>query len=318
MRFYLFAAMLATSLPVLHGGESKSVPAVVRPEYVVGPGDNLIISVSGLKDLEQMIRVSNSGRIHMPHVGVLSVADLTAQQIEAKIADRLRTKHLVKDPSVQVRISEYRAHPVYILGEVMQPGQFMMKGDMYLVDLIALTAGINELASPVGYLYRRKASQAADINIVGAPVTEADEAIPINFEQLYDGSKPELNVKLQAGDVFYVPERPEQLFFVAGDVMKPGVFSIKRGEELLVSQAIARAGGPSRTAKLGKGMLVRQDENGREDMPVDFKSILMGSKPDIVVKPNDIIFIPGSGAKTLGYGLLGIIPGLAQGAFVVR
>lgn len=94
--------------------------------------------------------------------------------------------------------------------------------------------------------------------------------------------------------------------------MSPGAYAMPDEQVLLVSQAMALAGGPIRTAKMNKGVLVRYDGTGRrEELQVNFSDILKGRKPDFAIKPDDIIFIPGSTIKSIGYGLLGIIPSVA-------
>ena len=63
---------------------------------------------------------------------------------------------------------------------------------------------------------------------------------------------------------------------------------------------------------MSAGVLVHFNPDGtREEIKVDFKAILEGRHPDVSVRPNDIVFIPGSAGKTIGYGLLGAIPGMA-------
>ena len=62
-----------------------------------------------------------------------------------------------------------------------------------------------------------------------------------------------------------------------------------------------------RTANSDKSMIIRYDDEGvRHEVAFDFKKMLMGKEPDLFVDPRDIIFVPGSTAKTLGFGLLGI------------
>jgi len=306
----LAASVAGASQDPGHPVTGQVAPATV--EYLIGPGDLLSIAVNGVNQIQQTTRVSNSGRIHVPYLGIMKVAGLTVSQLQAEIAGMLRARQLVVDPWVTVRIEQYRAQPVYVLGEVMTPGQFVIKDEMYLVDLISLAAGFNEVASPIGYLYRRK-PDAGPLPEGEAPT---DEAITIDFRALNEGTRPELNVRLRGGDVLYVPQRQKQFFFVVGDVVKPGVYEIRADEpSLLLSQALSKAGGPLRTAKMGSGLLVRVDRAGaRQELSADFKAILQGRKPDLAVEPNDIIFIPGSTAKTLGYGMLGAIPNLAYGA----
>ncbi len=297
-------------------------PAGTEPGYRIGPGDLLSIAVSNIKQFEQTVRVSNTGKIHVPFLGVIKVADRTPSGLERHLAERLRTEGLVKDPWVGVSIQQYRAQPVYILGEVMDPGQFVIRDEMYLIDLITLAGGFNDVATPVGYLYRRRSDGAAATNGTNggaADASAADEAVEIDFRALNEGNRPDLNVKLRGGDVLYVPQRRKEHFFVVGDVNQPGAYEFPDPPTLLSSQAIAKAGGPMRTAKLAKAIVVRFDESGRRlEMPVDIKAVFEGRKPEVSIQPNDIIFVPGSTAKTLAYGLLGAVPLAVERGATVR
>jgi polysaccharide biosynthesis/export protein len=330
------AATLLAALAVLvfsaatHAGQPNTAGSPATPagaiDYRIGPGDLLAVSVFGADAFEHRSRVSNSGRIHVPFVGAMHVAEMTVRQLEAELAERLRAMELVRDPWVSVRIEQYRARPVYVLGEVMNPGQYMIKDEMRVVDLITLAIGLNEVASDVGYLYRRK-PVPPDSDVPGAMGSDpsgqvaavTDEAIPIDLDALMTGTRPELNFLLQAGDVLYVPEGRKEHFFVIGDVRRPGVFELSRDQSLSLTQAIVAAGGPLRTAKTSRAMVVRVDESGtREELRIDFKALLQGRRPDLPVQPNDIIFIPGSSAKSLGYGLLTLVPGIATRTLVYR
>jgi len=295
--------------------EQTQPKEALMEDYRVGPGDSLSIVVFDASQFDQTIRISNSGKIHVPFLGILRVSDMTPVEIQSEIAGRLKERDLVKDPYVQVNVSEHRAHPVYILGEVMQPGQYLIRNDMNMIDLISLSSGFAETASPIGYLYRRIINNSENLDKNASTGSVPEEAIEINFQPLFDGTRPELNMKLRGGDVLYVPQRSMDYIFVVGDVVGSGAVEIPFGEKMLATQAIAKAGGPTRTSKLSKGMLMRYDNEGkRQELAVDFKAILNGKKPDIPLVAEDIIFIPGSQAKSVAYGLLNILPGIAQTA----
>ena len=117
------------------------------------------------------------------------------------------------------------------------PGQFVIKKEMYLTDLIALAQGFNEVASPVGYLYRRH----PDAGNLPAGEAQPDDAIAIDFKALNEGRNPELNYRLRGGDVLHVPQAPKRNFYVVGDVRRAGAFKID-GDNLLASQALSLAG----------------------------------------------------------------------------
>lgn len=292
-------------------------------DYRIGPADVLAISILGLSEFttndtpSRIIHVSNSGKIHVPYLGVLTVTDMTTAQLESALARKLQEQDLVKEPQVQVRVAEYRGHNVYILGEVMMPGQYLLRETMYLTDLISLGMGFNEVASQHVYLYRHSLSppkaQPPDSNNEVIPgQTSLDDAIKINIKELFAGTHPELNLQLQGGDILYCPQQRQESFYIVGDINKPGAMQIPSDGQLLCSQAVSMAGGPTRTAKMSRSILLRYDEAGvRQELAVDFDAILRGKRPDFAVQPNDIIFVPGSKAKTLGYGLLGVIPTIA-------
>jgi polysaccharide export outer membrane protein len=122
-----------------------------------------------------------------------------------------------------------------------------------------------------------------------------------------------LNVRLQGGDVLYVPRRRQQNFYVIGDVINPGPYTLPRRGTITAAQAVIYAGGTLPTAKSGKGFLMRHDSLGvRQATPVDFKAIVAGKQPDFQMQADDIIFIPNSAVKTIGVGLLNMVPTLIQ------
>jgi polysaccharide biosynthesis/export protein len=289
-------------------------------DYSLGEGDTLkikIIGKDGLDESLQSLTISNSGEITLPYLGAIQVAGLSAAQLEEKIASLYAEKQLLKQAEVLVYVTDYKAKPFFITGEVDNPGEYIMSQELTLMEGILMAGGIDPGADSFAYLHRRKspdgpsvqlahAAQSPDIGEPGVEVTKID------LRPLKLGGVPKPDILLKKGDVLVIPKRKDMRFYVVGDVKGAGAQEIPPPVEraILVSQAIAQAGGPSRTAKLSKGLLIRYNErNGsREEKTVDFAAILKGKQPDFEIRPNDIIFIPGSNAKTLGYGLLGMVP----------
>lgn len=295
----------------------------ISTDYVLGPGDELKIEVVGQDALTfalQSVKISNSGQIMIPLAGVVQAADLTASQLEAAISSRLKEQRLLKDPEVLVFISDYQAKPIYIVGEVDNPGEYIMSQQLTLMEAILMAGGIDYTADRFGYLHRRISAEVANQHPGGvllSPQTAkpGTEVIKVDLEPLKNGGVLQPDIPLRAGDVFAIPKRPIRQFYAIGDFRSPGGHEIPAPAErqLRISQAIAQAGGPNQTAKLSKGMLVRYDEHGRRvERKIDFAAIVKGQKQDLPVQPNDIIFLPGSTIKTLEYGLLGALPGVAQ------
>jgi polysaccharide export outer membrane protein len=289
----------------------------ITPEYRIGPGDLLTIKIVGIENMDQEIRVSGSGKISIPYLGILDAADLTAAQLEDKISKLLVEAKLVKEPEVLVFISEYRAKPIYILGEVDQAGEIIMTQEMYLMDAILMAGGLDYTASDHAFLHRRKLDapplSAHELKNAPGQARPSDiEVIDVNLRPIKEGGIVEPNPLLRKGDVLFIPEKKVHFYYIIGDVGHTGVFTLPDHGQLMVSRALASAGGPLRTAKVSEGLLVRYDANGaREQKKVDFQAILDGKAPDFAVQPQDLIFIPGSQFKTWGYAMLGFVPRLA-------
>lgn len=305
-------------------------------EYHLGNGDLIEVSVFGVENFKQQVRVNSSGGVTLPYVGTIPVAGLTATQVEEKMRSLLDGKY-IKNPQVSVFVVEYRSQPVFVLGAVMRPGQYQITSSLQLVDAIALAGGLNtETAAGHALIQRRGRIQpaatqsgrpldgqaaavtAASTSGPGAPAPgNPQETVRINLHDLLENGQMDLNVPIYGGDVVQIPEKQLERFYVIGDVNRPGAYELPTEDKIFVTQALAWAGGPLRTAKKSKGVLVRYDEKGgRQEMAVNVDDIMKGKKADITVMPNDVIFLPGSTVKSIGYGLLGVLPGTASSALV--
>lgn len=302
---------------ILTLGATLELRAESREEedlYTLAPGDRIFVNVFGVSDFDVESYVSNSGRVHIPHVGVMSVLGETTRSLASKVAKELIDRGLLSDPVVRINVTEYGARPVYALGEVMTPGQFMITEKMFLTDLIGQANGFNDVASTIGYLYRRKITDnrvAPEAETSDDYKAGPDEVITVDLEKLYAGEEP--NIQLQGGDLFYVPERRIEYFYVIGDVNRPGRFEIPRSGSVFSVQALGMAGGPTKTAKLGKSTLVTRTTDGSVNFrSVNLEEIFKGKvEEDFTLQAGQIIYVPGSTTKSLGYGLLNAIPGMA-------
>jgi polysaccharide export outer membrane protein len=299
--------------------------AVVSKDYEMGAGDVIDIDVYGAPELSQVARslqIPNSGVITLPMVGEVQAAGLTAEAMEQNIAARLKDKGLVERPEVLVTVVEYKAKPVYVIGEVDNPGQYIMSQPWTLTEAILVAGGLDMTAGRFGYLHRRLASDGAT---PAPPRASADPSVAapgyevtrVDLRQMKTGGILDPDPVLKAGDTLVVPAAKIEMAFVIGDVYRPGGVVLPESGTVPVSRALAVAG-PTRTSKASDGILVRYEPTGaRKELPVDFQAILQGRLPDFDIQPNDVIFVPGSNAKTLGYGLLTSIPQIVQNAAVI-
>ncbi|RPJ59985.1 MAG: hypothetical protein EHM23_12040 [Acidobacteria bacterium] len=288
-------------------------------DYRLGAGDLITVDVFGIEGFGRNLRISSTGTVTLPYVGVVKAAGLTTAELEQELSKTLDGR-FIKNPQVSVFVVEYRSQSVFILGAVQRPGQYQITSPLRLIDAIGLAGGLNlEAADNFAIVQRKGATSGPQENATAAgqnteqivpAVGQKTESVRVNLKDLLENGNMDLNVQIAGGDVVQVPERQIARYYVVGDVNRPGAYELPQEQNMFVSQALAEAGGPMRTAKTSKAVLVRWDDKGqRQEFPVDVADIMKGKKPDLPLQANDVLFLPGSTAKSIGYGLLGVIPG---------
>lgn len=150
------------------------------PDYRLGAGDRVKVTVFGQAELSGEFGVDGRGFLSLPLIQDVKVAGLSAREVERAIANKLRPDFL-KNPRVSVEVINYR--PIYILGEVRTPGSVAYVSGMTVINAVALAGG---------YTYRAKKS--------GLRIVRASDA---------SGKKQRAReeTRVYPGDVIEVPER---------------------------------------------------------------------------------------------------------------
>ncbi len=116
-------------------------------EYRIGPQDLLTISVFGVPELNQDVRVNTGGNISLPLVGSIQAGGKTIQGLEQDIATRLSANYL-QSPQVTVFIKEFTSQRVTVEGAVKKSGIFPITGRTSLLQVIATAGGLDDLGDP--------------------------------------------------------------------------------------------------------------------------------------------------------------------------
>jgi polysaccharide biosynthesis/export protein len=292
--------------------------AVKGPQdYQLGSEDLLEIGVFGQKDLQRLVRVNGKGEITMPLLGPVKVAGLTPQKLERRLEELYGAQYL-RNPQVSVFVKEYRHERVALTGALKKPGFYEIIGPRTLLEMLATAQGLDEKAGDRVQIIRAKGAKKGmpDSNLAGVsrPFTPDSETIVIDLKQLASTGKP--NLVIQPGDVINVPFAG--LAYVLGSVNKPGSVPVK--SNLTVSQAIAVAGSPvAGLAKPQNTTILRMDDQGQPVViPINLNAIMAKEEPDVVLKEQDVVFVPESvvrrflmdfrqlvgGGMSVGYSIL--------------
>jgi polysaccharide export outer membrane protein len=150
------------------------------PEYKLGPGDKVRITVYGEPTLSGEFLVSTAGKISFPMVGEIDANGLTTREITTKIATKLSDGYIL-NPQVSSEVLTYR--PFYILGEVNKPGEYPYTSDLTVIKAVATAQGFTYRANSRKFFIRH----AGDVE---------------EHEYPLDG-----NVYVQPGDTIRIIER---------------------------------------------------------------------------------------------------------------
>ncbi len=116
-----------------------------RP-YLVGPFDELTISVFGIADLSaQEVQVDAAGNVSFPLVGSIPVAGKTPGEVEAELERRL-TENFIRNPQVSVNLTKTVSQVITIDGQVTKPGLYPVVGKLTLMQAVATAQGTTEFA----------------------------------------------------------------------------------------------------------------------------------------------------------------------------
>jgi polysaccharide export outer membrane protein len=116
------------------------------PDYRIGVGDVLEVTVFGVDELGKTVRVTPRGEIGLPLIGKILTVGKTSAEVEAEVAEKLVATYL-QAPQVSVFVKESVTAPITVSGAVKSPGSYPTAGQTTLLRAIALGGGIDELAN---------------------------------------------------------------------------------------------------------------------------------------------------------------------------
>ena len=291
---YLYALIgvcLLGLLGVPQGARAQTAPAAGQDQtggavtdakissLLIGPGDEVDVTVYGAPDLSGHTRVGSNGDISLPLVGRIRIAGLSSDQAQQAIGDQLREKHIVKDPQVSVFVKEYTNSEISVAGEVAKPGVFSVLGPHRLLDVLEAAGGLTDKASDTITISHRGTDQLSTVHLSNDPAQMA-----------------RANIELQPGDTVVVPKAG--IVYVLGEVNRPGGYALNSNGGVTLLQVLAAAGGTTQLASLSGTKMVRRTPSGLKEIPVPMKDLLHAKAADFSMQPGDIVYVPSSRVKS--------------------
>jgi polysaccharide biosynthesis/export protein len=274
------------------------MPNPIRPEYVLGPDDQLIIRAPQVAEInDRPFRIDSSGFVDLPIVGRMRVGGLTVQAFEAELTNRLR--EFVRDPQVFITLAQYRNEPVFVVGTFKAPGIYPLQGRRTLIEMLSTVGGTLPNASRRIKITRRSEYSPIPLPNATADPEKKTSTVEINLDSLTQNINPEEDIVLQPYDIIS-SERAERVY-ITGAVARSVGIEMGERNSISVAQAVTEAGGFVVNAQTDKVRLLRQisGTDRRAEIIIDAQKVLTGRASDFPLQPNDVLYVPLDSSKAI-------------------
>lgn len=227
----------------LFQGPHEAVPPddiAASSDYVLGPGDNIIVSLWGQVENEYTLTVDREGRVFVPQAGEMVAWGRTLAEFRQQIQTKLSAIYTSFDLSVS--LGKIRAIRIYLTGEVSRPGAFTVSSLTSLFNALYLAGGPNRNGSMREIRLMRNGKKAAEVDL---------------YRFLLEGDNTS-DIRLESGDAIFVPVAGPRVA-IRGRIRRPAIYELK-GEQT-ARQVLALAGNATPEAYLNRVMLERVSGN---------------------------------------------------------
>ena len=256
----------------------------VDENYRLGPGDRLMLILTGDVEVAHAIDVTREGFIVIPQVGQIQVANLTLAQLQDVLFSRLGRVYsgVRRGPGAtthfSVSLARLRTIQVYVTGDVTRPGSYRVASTGTAMTALYAARGPTDNGGLRQIQIRRGGKLVSALDV---------------YDYLLQGDASN-DVRLESGDVVFVPVHGARIR-VVGEVTRPATYEIKPGESL--ADVIRAAGGFTAEASRRRVQIERivpaeqRVAGGRDRVVIDISSVTTNAEDagPVKMEPGDVV-----------------------------
>jgi polysaccharide biosynthesis/export protein len=276
-------------LDVFRGATSQFQPNVAGPvdaNYRLGPGDRLVLILTGDVEASYDLPVTREGFIVIPQVGQIFVANLTLGELDRVLYARLSRVYSGVRANNQgttrfsVSVARLRSNQVYVVGDVRRPGSYMVSSAGTALTALYAAGGPTINGSMRTVQVRRGGMSVDTLDV---------------YDYLVRGDASH-DARLQTGDVLFVPVHGPRVR-IFGEIARPATYEMVAGETL--ADLLRNAGGFEATASRQRILIERilppaeRTATGRDRVTIDVASAALTSStgPAIPLQDGDVVHV---------------------------
>ncbi len=251
--------------------ENSFAPVVDIPiprNYILGPGDELQLSIFGKENQSYTVIVSRDGALNIPQLGMISVAGLSFDEVKRQLHQRIKKQFI----GVQSHISmgALRSIRIYVMGDVVRAGSYTVSSLSTMTNALFASGGVTELGSLRNIQLKRNGRLVSNFDL---------------YDLLLNGDT-RADQRLQPGDVIFVPP-VGTMVTVQGAVLRPAIYELKGKQS--INDLLFFAGKTLPTAYMQSSYIERIDTNNiRQLISLDLSDLHVLS---LSVKAGDTIVV---------------------------
>lgn len=245
---------------------SPILNAAAPPDYVVGPGDGLIVHAwNKLVDDNFAVEVNREGKINISKLGELYIWGLKFKDVEKLIEKEI--SKIYSECKVSVTLGKIRSIDVFVVGEVVTPGTYTISALSTVLNALMIAGG----PTPTGTLRKIQLKRPG----------EEPKVIDL-YSFLLSGDRND-DLRLNSQDTIFVPVVGDTVG-IAGNVKRPGIYEMVKPVD--IGELVKMAGGMTAKGYANLVQLIRTVNNEKRNI-IDVD--LSGKKSPITLKDGDLV-----------------------------
>lgn len=238
----------------------------VTADYVVGPGDEVLVRLWGPETLNSQLTVDTAGSIYIPKVGAIHVAGLRFEDLQHTISTEVN--RVYRNYKISVSLGHLRSIQVYVVGEARRPGAYTISSLSSVLNALFVSGGPDAQGSLRRIQVRRAGQTLPEFDL---------------YDLVLSGDQSK-DIRLQSGDTIFIPPVGPQAA-LAGSVRHPAIYELK--DKSTVEDLLTLAGGFSAVGVTTDLRLERiESDHTRQAMNITLNS--MGR--DTLLHDGDVLY----------------------------
>jgi len=235
----------------------------VPEDYLLGPGDEVVINLWGPFEKEYRETIDRDGNLFLSELGKIGLGRKTFSEVRKNLKERLNRCY--KNTRIDIGLGKVRTIKIFVIGEVKRPGSYQVSGLSNLLNALYLAGGPTKNGSLRKIIVLRKGIRKTSFDL---------------YPFLLSGDTESATRAMADGDTIFVPPIGS-VVAICGEVKRPAIYELR--ERTSLKNLIDVAGGFLPSASLAR-IQIERIENFRRKILLDVEP-----KKNLFLKDNDLI-----------------------------